>query len=64
MSDDRDVMKQLWCCLTCSETFRFGQIRMRGGSLHCPLCDSDSLHPADGSMIELDSYEGEIDTLN
>jgi DNA-directed RNA polymerase subunit RPC12/RpoP len=62
--DEPDVMAQLWYCLTCSETFRFGQIRMRNGGLHCPLCGSENLHPADGGIIELDSYEGEISDLN
>lgn len=59
-----DVMQQRWCCLTCSETFRWGKIRMRDGGLHCPKCDSVNLHPADGSVHELQSYVGEIGTLN
>ena len=39
MSDDEpDVMQQVWCCLTCSQTFRWGKVRYREGGLHCPYC--------------------------
>lgn len=58
-----DVMQQTWCCLTCSATFRFGQIRMKGGALHCPKCDAGTIHPAGGETVEIDQYEGEIGPL-
>lgn len=65
MSDDEpDVMQQQWCCLTCSQTFRLGKVIMRAHGLHCPHCDSMNLHPADGGITELDSYGGEVGTLN
>lgn len=65
-----DVMDQTWCCLACSQTFRFGQLRMRERSeahphgLACPKCGSGNIHPADGTTHELDSYGGEVGTLN
>lgn len=65
MTDDEpDVMQQQRCCLSCSQTFRFGKIGMRGGGLHCPFCDSTDIHPADGTTHELGSYGGEVGTLN
>ncbi len=62
--DEPDVMQQQWCCLTCSQAFRFGKIRMHDGGLHCPHCDSGNMHPADGTTTDLDSYGGEVGTLN
>jgi hypothetical protein len=62
--EPNDVMQQTWCCLACNTTFRFGRIRMKGGGLHCPECDSGNLHPADGEQHETDAYHGEIGTLN
>lgn len=64
VSPDKDVMQQRWCCLTCSSTFRFGQIRMQAGGLHCPKCDALAIHPATGETVELERYDGEIGTLN
>jgi Zn finger protein HypA/HybF involved in hydrogenase expression len=63
-ADDEDVMQQPWCCLSCSGQFRFGQIRMRAGGLHCPKCDSGQLHPAGGDVMDLARYDGEVGTLN
>lgn len=62
--NEPDPMQQPWCCLTCSQTFRWGKVRMRAHGLHCPHCDSTNLHPADGTTTELDSYGGEVGTLN
>jgi hypothetical protein len=61
--NEPDVMQQTWCCLTCNVTFRFGQIRMKAGGLHCPKCDSCNLHPADKSSHELKSYDGQVGVL-
>ncbi len=46
-----DVMQQEWCCLTCSSKFTFGKLRTKPGSphLHCPVCGSSDIHPADGT---------------
>lgn len=63
-ADEPDVMQQPWCCLECNATFRWGKIRMLRGALRCPKCESVKLHPADGTTHELDSYQGEIGTLN
>jgi predicted Zn-ribbon and HTH transcriptional regulator len=66
MTEEPDVMDQPWACLSCSAKFRFGQIRMLpgGGSLSCPECRSANIHPADGTVHELDEYHGEIGTRN
>jgi hypothetical protein len=59
-----DVMAETWCCLTCSSTFRFGQIRMADGRLHCSRCESLELHPATGETIEVAEYRRPVGTLN
>ena len=62
MTEADDVMQQTWCCLACSSTFRFGQLRMRAHGLHCPRCDALAIHPADGRVEEIPEYAGEIGT--
>ncbi|CAA2104542.1 hypothetical protein ASF27_12220 [Methylobacterium sp. Leaf102] len=64
MTESDEVMQQTWCCLTCSAKFRWGEVRMAAGGLHCPRCDAVSLHPAGGEVRVLDGYDGEIGTLN
>ena len=63
-TESDDVMQQTWCCLACSTTFRWGEIRIRAGGLRCPRCDAISLHPADGHVEEFGEYQGDIGTLN
>lgn len=60
--DPTDVMQQTWCCLACSSRFRFGQLRLHDGGLHCPRCDALAIHPADGKVEEIGEYRGEIGT--
>ena len=49
-----DVMAQTWCCLTCSSRLRFGELRLAGGAVRCPRCESVALHPAGGETVALD----------
>jgi Zn finger protein HypA/HybF involved in hydrogenase expression len=63
-TDEADVLQERWCCLTCSSTFRCGQLIMRERGLHCPKCDSVDVHPATGETVELNCYAGEVGTLN
>ncbi len=61
---DDDVMAQTWCCLTCSTRLRFGELRLQGGAVRCPRCESVALHPAGGETVALDDYVGPVGTLN
>jgi len=66
-------MQQRWACLSCGQTFRFGELRIRGGigepiagndhGLNCPHCRGMKIHPADGTETELVEYHGEKGTL-
>lgn len=68
-----DVMQQRWCCLSCGQTFRFGQLMTRGGvgepspgndhGLNCPNCRGMKVHPADGETHTLTEFHGEKGTL-
>ena len=62
--DPDAFMAHTWCCLCCGATFRFGEIRIANGGLHCPRCDSLELHPATGEVVEVPDYRGPIGTLN
>lgn len=63
-------LDQLWCCMTCHTTFRFGTVRLSGNcderhpdGLACGRCgDGQGLHPADGKALAIPEYHGEIGT--
>lgn len=66
-----DCMDQTWACMTCSTTFRFGKLKLRGcdekhpDGLACPHCaDGLGLHPAGGETVVLSEYYGEIGVKN
>jgi DNA-directed RNA polymerase subunit RPC12/RpoP len=53
-----NVMKQQWCCLTCSAIFPYGKVILRKGqTLHCPKCGSLDIHPADKTIHDLPNYQ-------
>jgi Zn finger protein HypA/HybF involved in hydrogenase expression len=62
----RDVLKELWCCLTCSTVMEAGKLRTQRDSpfFHCPHCGSGDTHAADGAVRNLKAYHGEVGTLN
>lgn len=57
-----DCMEAPYCCLTCSHKFKWGNCIMSGPDLICPKCRSNNLHPANGDIVELNEYHGEIGT--
>lgn len=59
MTVEPDVMDQQWCCLTCAWKGRWGEIIARSSGLHCPICNSLDLHPADVTEHEVD-YQGPV----
>lgn len=66
-----DPLDQIWCCMTCNTTFRFGKLKTHDPSyethphgLACPNCSGGlGLHPADGGSMALEEYHGERGTL-
>ena len=60
-----DVMDQRWACLTCNWSGRFGRLKSYpAGYIGCPVCKSDTIHPADGQVVEVPEYHGPIGTRN
>lgn len=51
---DRNVMKDAWCCLTCSAKFTFGKLRMKPNGLGCPTCGSVDTAAADGRTYKME----------
>lgn len=45
-ADNPDPMQQVWYCLTCCQTFRYGKIRYQDGGLHCPKCGGGNMDRA------------------
>jgi hypothetical protein len=65
-----DIMERQWVCMACNSKFRFGQTRIAACSerlpygVGCPNCGNGRwVHPADGEVIVLDEYYGELGTV-
>lgn len=61
-----DSLDKRWCCFSCNETMRLGEMDLGGRpgmGFVCPHCGSDDTHPAEG-VVELEEYHGEIGTRN
>lgn len=63
---ERDVLKEKWCCLTCSTVMEAGVLRSGGDKpyLHCPHCGSGDISPANGAVRTVPEYFGPIGTRN
>ena len=57
-AEERDVMAEPWCCLTCSSRFAFGRLRFGPGALRCPVCRSDDTAAAGGQVYVATEAQG------
>lgn len=64
--DDGNPLEALWACLACYWKGMFQQMRHEGTierpNVLCPVCGSDDVHQADGSILHVKAYFGEIGT--
>lgn len=64
--DDLNPLEAMWACLICWWKGMFQQLRHEGTierpNVRCPVCGSDDVHPADGAVVHVAAYFGEIGT--
>ncbi len=52
-----DLLRNMWCCLSCSHKFAFGKA-IAADVMRCPKCRSPDIHPIEQKVVELSEYHG------